>query len=130
MEAIEDKSLAVEPWGHSVPNFTPLDDLCLIRRDPKPKQVGKVLLSAVHVKPNWWGVVVKTGPGHRVGAVDKKHPADRHHCRACRENGGIIPMLVRAGDHVCVVHGTGQPVDGDDTLLVVAETQIILVERE
>lgn len=125
---IDDRTLAAEPFGHMVKPFTPIDDLLLIRRDPKTTQVGAIHLSESHVKPSWRGTVVACGPGHRVGAADAKHPKDKFHCKACRETGGVIPMAVKVGQRVIVVHGAGHSIDGDDTMIVVSEGQLLGVE--
>jgi len=77
-----------------------------IQRDPPKTSHGKIELS--NPEKSWWGTVLATGPGYH----DTK-------------TGRVRPMTVKKGDRVLVLRGVGHSMNGDDTVIVVGEGQIL-----
>lgn len=122
-------------------SFRPLDDQVLIRRDDREKFIHNLEIPGQYQRKQLWGRVVKTGPGHRVGGVDRFHPkvmpedrkAGKTPCKECMARGAVLPMTVRIGDHVAYLD-VGHEVafmDGSGAeFVVMGEGQLLGYERD
>ena len=102
--------------------FQPLDDLVLIRRDEREAVINGIEIPDMHRRKQLWGTVIKTGPGHRISKR-----------RDGAETSVLLPMTVRAGDHVAYVdvgHEVKFTGDNGAEYVVMGECQLLGYERE
>jgi chaperonin GroES len=89
--------------------FRPLHDRVMIRRiDPAAKTTGGIIIPDTAQEKPMEGEVVAAGPGAR------------------NEKGALVPLSVKAGDHILFGKWSGTEIklDGED-LLIMAESDIM-----
>jgi chaperonin GroES len=95
-------------------HFRPLHDRVVVRRlDAEEKSAGGIIIPDTAKEKPQQGEIIAAGPG------------------GCNERGEIVPLDVKAGDHVLFAKwsGTEVKIDGED-LLIMKESDILgIVEQ-
>lgn len=90
-----------------------LYDKVLVRRDEAAAEKGGLAVPEKHQRQQSSGIIVEVGQGRPNG------------------NGGLTPLLVRAGDRVKFTAFSGVPLDEDDeTLVLLREDELLAYQRE
>ncbi len=89
--------------------FRLIDDLVLIRRDPKEEVSRGIAIPQQYQKDTTWGTVIAVGPGRLAGGGHD----GKEDCKVCKARGVRIPMQVKEGERVAFLAHVGNEVELD-----------------